>query len=284
MSIPSDMSLIGFKSIVGFVTDLESVFGEDQRSVVLYKHLLSKTTLAHNESISKHIKVFDKFCRLNCDAIEKNDKELMKEYVLEFSEKVKLDFKYMLDNSDADTLRAIWTHFLTISAILNPAGQAKKVLIENRSKNGESESDFLADIIGKIENNVDPSADPMEAIGGMMKSGVLNDLIGGLGTGLQDGSLDMGKLMGSVQNMVSGIQGGSGTENEGGGLDLQNMMIQMAPMVQNLTSSSTLGEAGGRAPPDIMSMLGPIMSQLDTNDGGKAPDLKKLMDSLPKKD
>ena len=38
-----------------------------------------------------------------------------------------------------------------------------------------------------------------------MKSGVFNDLISGMNDGIQDGSLDLGKLMGTVQKMCSSL-------------------------------------------------------------------------------
>ena len=51
-----------FKSIKLFVDQLDSVFGQKQRSLKLYQYLLSKTELKNRKSVKKHIKVFRIFC------------------------------------------------------------------------------------------------------------------------------------------------------------------------------------------------------------------------------
>lgn len=277
MSSPSDVSLIAFKAINNFVNTLCEVFGERQHSLVLYKHLLSKTTLSHEEAIAKHIGAFKDFCVSNGEVILTHAELCdLNTHVVTYSEKVKIDFEPIFKEADSDTKKVIWKHLLTISALVDPSGRAKQVLVENRSKNGESEADFLTDIIGKIEGVVDPTADPMQAISGMMQSGVINDLISGLGSGLQDGSLDMGKLMGSVQTMVGGMD--SGKETPAGGMDIQGMMSQMMPMMQGLNPNSSMSDAGGGAsPPDLMAMLGPMMAQMSTQQSKK--DVKEITDA-----
>jgi hypothetical protein len=76
----------------------------------------------------------------------------------------------------------------------------------------------------------------MEMVSGLMQSGVFNDLISGMQGGLSDGSLDMGKLMGSVQGM----------------------MAKMSP--------------DGQMPPEIagmMNMMGPMLSKMGGGGGGR---------------
>ena len=54
--------------------------------------------------------------------------------------------------------------------------------------------DFLTNIIEKVEQNVSPNDNPMEAISSIMKSGIFQELITGMGSGLQNGTLDLNKL------------------------------------------------------------------------------------------
>ena len=103
---------------------------------------------------------------------------------------------------------------------VDPSGEARQILKQVKSQGNEV--DFLSDMIGKIEKNVDSNANPMEAISSMMSSGIFNDLIGGMGSGIEDGSLDLGKLMGTVQKMVSKMS--PETEST---LDVEGMMNTM---------------------------------------------------------
>ena len=65
------------------------------------------------------------------------------------------------------------------------------------------EDDFLSNIMNKVESSVDPNTDnPTAALGQIMSGGLMTDLMGSMTSGMQDGSLDLGKLMGSLQKMV----------------------------------------------------------------------------------
>ena len=205
MSVLPDTSLVAFKAIVNFTNNLFEEFGEEHKCVKLYNHLLSKTTLSHDTAIQKHITSFRTFCIENRESISNFDIEGIQGDIT-YSNRVYLDIKNILKLSQKDTQKIIWQHLLIISAILDPTGKAKQILQQQKeeSQNVDGEANFLTDIIDKIENNVDPnSSNPMEAVSTIMQSGVFNDLVQGMGNGLQDGSLDLNKLMGTVQNMVT---------------------------------------------------------------------------------
>ena len=72
MSVP-DTSLVAFKAIVNFTTDLSEEFGEEFKPVKLYNHLLSKTTLSHDSAIQKHIEVFKVFLVKNREQVANKD-------------------------------------------------------------------------------------------------------------------------------------------------------------------------------------------------------------------
>ena len=93
----------------------------------------------------------------------------------------------------------------------------------------------------------------MEAISSIMSSGVLNDLIGGMNSGISDGSLDLGKLMGAVQSIVSSAnQNTGGSAKGGGGEDMMGMINGLMGMMGGA------GGAGGA--PDINAMMKNMMS------------------------
>nr|QBK85263.1 MAG: uncharacterized protein LCIVAC01_00720 [Iridovirus LCIVAC01] len=241
MSTLDDSSLITFKAISNFVSALGSEFGKRQRSLALYCRLIGKTTLSHEKPIYKHIESFRDFCIANREAIIDRDETKLQNHIIKYSKNVfiNMDHIFKLDKDNKDV---IWNHILTISALVDPSSKAKEILKKNmeaRRRNGESgtEEEFLSTIIDKVEAHVDPSANPMQAVAGIMQSGIFTELIGTMSGGLTDGSLDIGKLMGTVQTMVSSIGNMAGGDSE-----QSPELNQMTSMMTNLTGM--MGDMG----------------------------------------
>jgi hypothetical protein len=249
----NDMHLVSFKAISSFTSELGNLFSKQQRSLKLYCRLINKTTVNHDVSIQKHIDAFKTFCVTNREAIVSKSASKLVMNKISYSQRVFIDMSEIFKLSENDTSQIIWQHLLCISALVDPAGKAKELLKKNleSGKSGELETTFLTDIINKVEQHVDPNANPMEAVSSIMKSGIFTDLIGGMNSGLSDGSLDLGKLMGAVQGMV-------GQLNEGGdnqGADAVNMLTSMM---------GNLGGAGGTSAgqPDLASLMQGMMQGL----------------------
>jgi len=255
----TDTSLISFKAISTFINELVEVFGDEQHQLKLYARLISKTTLSHDVAIKKHVEAFRKFCVDNRESFLTSDSSLFVDPYIVYSDNVKIDMKEIFEKSDKGTAKVIWKHLLTISAIVDPSGEARRILKESNVQGAET--DFLTNIIEKIEEHVDPNSNPMEAISSIMSSGIFTDLIGGMGNGLQNGTLDIGKLMGTVQKMVTTLTPPSpdGTPGAMPPLDLQSMMKMMMPQTPSEDGTPTSQQ------PDLMAMLGPLMSSLNVN-------------------
>jgi hypothetical protein len=262
----TDYNLIAFKAITSFTKELTENFGsnKENHSLKLYDRLISKTPVSSEKAIKKHIDVFRNFCILNRDALTAKDVKKLTTTRVEYSPKVYIDFNNIFKAADRETTGVIWKHLLTISAILDPAGKAKEILKQNKD---DVESDFLTDIINKVEEHVKPDSNPMEAVSSIMSSGVFTELISGMNNGIQNGSLDLGKLMGTVQKMVTTLtpNGGAGA---GAGFDGEAGMDIIKTMMANM------GSNGGGAPDaaQITSMLGPMLAGL-----GKPP----VVDPVP---
>jgi hypothetical protein len=221
----SDYNLITFKAISTFITDLSEIFGSTNHSLKLYDRLISKTTLSHDVAINKHISAFRDFCIANRDAIlNKNESKLVVK-TIEYSPKVFVDISQIFTSSDKETTNVIWKHLLTISALVDPAGKAKEIL---KKSNDSKEADFLTNIINKVESHVNPNANPLEAVSSIMSSGVFNELLTGMNDGMQNGSLDLTKLMGTVQQMCASF---GVDNNQPGGADAMNMINNMVNMM-----------------------------------------------------
>ena len=264
----TDTSLITFKAIVTFVNELEEAFGEDHRSLKLYAKLLNRTTISHSKPIKKHIDAFTKFCVKNRESIlNKNSKEFIEHKIL-YSQRVFINIKeiFSIISKDKETEQIIWKHLLFISARVDPTGQAKQILRDqpSSSKGNGEEVDFLSDIISKVESSVDPNADPMQAVSSIMSSGVFTELVQGMGNGLQDGSLDLPKLMTTVQTMVTKLNDQVDTSNEGNDNAVNMINTMMSSMTAGLESPDNDGTP--QQMPDL-SALGPMMGMFGGQGG-----------------
>ncbi len=266
----NNSELMSYKAISDFTKELNNI-SEDNHSLKLYVHLLNKTTLSHDKAIRKHISIFRDFCIANRDGILKKDFSIFTQDRLEYSSRVFIDFKKIFSESDTETTNAIWKHFLTISALLDPAGKAKELL----KKNANKEADFLSNIISKVENNVKPDSNPLEAVSSIMNSGIFNELISDMNSGLENGNLDLSKLMGTVQQMCNGLN----TSSDGSdSTDSENPLNMITKLMGNIQSPE--GPSGGDENP--MNMLSGLLSSLGggasggSSDNGGMPDLSNL--------
>ena len=259
MSNSSDYNLLTFKAISKFINELAEIFSSDNHSLKLYSRLIQKTTLTHDNAIRKHIEVFRNFCINNRDSIvNKNIK--LNNPVVEYSEKVFINFNDIFKESDSETSNVIWNHLLTISALVDPSSKAKEIL---KSSKDTKEANFLSDILNKVETNVNPNSNPLEAVSSIMSSGVFTELISGMNSGIQDGSLDLGKLMGTVQKMCTSIGGIdmnqlSAQKDGDGGAPALNPMSMLTSMMGSMNS----GENGAPDLSGLTSLLGPMLSNL----------------------
>ena len=94
----TDTSLIIFKAISNFTTELANSFEDKQRSLKLYSHLINKTTLAHEKPIEKHIDAFRTFCVTNRDAIVAKNHKLLTNHVITYSDRVYINMLNIFNN------------------------------------------------------------------------------------------------------------------------------------------------------------------------------------------
>ena len=202
----SDSVLLIFKAITSFVSDLNEIYGEKQKPLLFYAHLIEKTGIIHEEPIKKHLSVFRTFITENETAILNKNYKLFKEKIIRYSDKVYIDMEQIFEmTTDVSNIDSIWQHLLTLSALLNPSGQAKEILRKEQTNPG-TEEDFLSGLIDKVGKHVDPtSMNPMESMSTLMSSGVFTELMGDMDKGIENGSLDMQKMVGSLQKMIGSL-------------------------------------------------------------------------------
>lgn len=202
----SDATLLIFKSICNFIKDLNESFGKKYKSLYLYAALIDKTGIINEEPIRKHIQLFSLFCKNNEEAILNKDESKIKTWNLKYSEKVYIDMKSIFTDADKDEKDTIWKHLIALLALLHPSSQAKNLLKSQAPNNGGREDAFLTNLIDKVGEHIDPTAsNPMDMMNGIMSSGVFQELVDSMNTGISDGELDLTKMLGSLQSMIGNI-------------------------------------------------------------------------------
>ncbi len=265
----TDNNLVVFKAIANFTQALSEEFGKKQHSLALYCRLINKTTLAHDAPIKKHISSFTSFCISNRDAITTKEHTKIVDPIIKYSDKVFINIKHIFNLADSDTQSVIWSHLLTISALVDSSSNAKEILKSLdvfKHTDSQEESDFLSKLMEKIEGHIDPNATPMQAMASIMSSGILGDLIGGMNSGLSDGSLNLPKIMASVQKMITKMS--SKTGNTKGGEDAMNMINGLMGMMGGAGGAGGASASGGGV--DMASMMQGLMGAMAGGAGAKA--------------
>ena len=235
-----------FSHINDFVCDLADLYGKQQHSLMLYKRLLDMTKITHKDAIRKHISSFREFLKKNKDAIMEKKPELLKLNDIAYSQKVKIQMDEIFKLADEDSKKAIWGHLLVLYNDYDPNNETVS-LLKKTLKPTQKEENFISGIVEKIEKNVDPNADPLTAIMGLMNSGVINEIVSTVSTGFQDGTIDINRIMGNVKDTMSssGIDINNLATNisstlSTNGIDLQNVVGSVSEMLkQNDTNNSS---------------------------------------------
>lgn len=236
----TDKDLIAFKALSSFVDELSELFEKKHHPLKLYKRLISKTTLSHENAILKHIEAFRKFCIENRETIKSRDINGIIG-TIEYSSRVYIDlseiFKHCKD--DNETVEAIWNHILTISAIVDPQNNAKEILKKRMKKSGSKSggaSNLIASLMSSMETQVNSSqlleesqGDPTKLISGIMSSGIFQNLLSNVTKSLNDENMDINSLVGVAQSMLAGINNNAQSEDgsQQPQIDITSMMTQI---------------------------------------------------------
>ena len=203
-----------FTTLKKFVHEMSSFFNDDL-AVKLYNHLLRKTTLKNRVPVSRHIELFTEFCTANRKHIVEGDVDFVQKRI-EYSSRVYIDFAkifadFSKDDCAEETKSVLFDHLLVLSMVFDSESSASDI-IKSRTSSTQGElkelfddNPFLADMMKKVESQVKPGANPMEAMTEMMSSGLLQELVSGMQDNIEKGNLDMNQLMGSVQRMTASL-------------------------------------------------------------------------------
>jgi hypothetical protein len=199
----TEQELSLFSNITNFIEDLSGCY-DNLKSLRLYNRLLEKTNFRHLTSIRKHNSLFTAFYMKNKSAIMNKDVNSIVGDIT-FNSKIYLGVSRLITNApSADIRNAIWNHLLKISSIIDPTNNAESIL-RNLTRGEGKEEKFINGMVDSIqglgleENN----SNPMEAITTMMSSGIFNDMVTSMNSGIQSGDLDLSKMMGMMSGLMT---------------------------------------------------------------------------------
>lgn len=269
-----------FIKVLNFIHDLNDVFGQKYGNIKLYNKFLRETPMENQKAVSKQNTIFNNFVKNNFDAILSKDVSKLKDTKILFSEKVFINIKEIIEETDEDTKSHIFQHLQLIAYLFTNNPEMKQALSNSykttnvggmttqKASSDDEESKFITNYMSKIEQTFSEQefSDPMTATFSLLKNGVFTDMIKTLQTDITAGKLDVNKLLGNVQGMMSEIGANAGGQ-AGETLDISKMMSGM-----NL--EGMLGGAGGMA--GMMDMVSGILSS--TNETPQIEDLDSKKD------
>lgn len=215
MTLP-DKVLKTFSAFSNFIQALSELYSSDFKFLALYNRLLEKTTIRDELAIKKHVTAFTVFYNQNKNAILSKNVNAIRGKI-QYSERTFIEMEPILKKSNDQIKHAILQHLLTLSALVDPVSNAKS-LLDNMSESTDNETKFLHTMIEQMSDKVDPNeTNPMNVISNLMSSGAVNQIADGLKSGMENGTLDMNKLLGSVTQVFSQMNVENGGEGGGGG-------------------------------------------------------------------
>jgi len=250
---------ITFSAIKEFVEDLSSVFGDGGKTPLslysrLTKHVEDKDSAS---GVDKYIKGFKVFFANFESRLESNEMimEIPRGTVIRYADspKVYLEIqKYIyLSRNKPDQLEIIRKHLLTIAATIDPNEKSLAALdaapvLEQLGLGGTAESRFVKDMMEKAKKSMADvqidKDDPTSAVIGLLSSGLITDMIKGLQCGVETKTLDPNKLIGGLQEALTGVMGGQGEGSGDQGLDVSRLVIATQQAMGSQTTGSQVEE------------------------------------------
>lgn len=195
-----------YQSFFKMIQSLDEVFGDTNKPLHLYAHLLNKITSQHGGAIERNCMIAKTFFTCNEVGISKSDISQFEDHCLRYSDKVYVDFDAIFKAADDDCKNQIWKHMLTIQIhIGDNAESAKRQLqqLYGSPVNNENIMSFL--------NQNGDMGDIFKALGGdsfaksiqsIMESDNFKSLMNDVKGKIDSGEIDITKLSSVVSNMA----------------------------------------------------------------------------------
>ena len=208
-----------FTAIKQFVEALADIYDKKKgvTPLGLYRRLLTFVKAEKSEEINirKFLRGFAIFYKeYNECLVSDNLNKIPRGTHISYSKNAYIDIQKFIYKAqqDSDILQQIRIHLLTIQAFLETDDAKADYLLQkvSESENLTAEDQFVSNIVQKAQtaiNNLDPESanNPMTAVSGLMKSGILTDMIVGLQNQVGSGQMDPARLLQSMQGTMTRV-------------------------------------------------------------------------------
>ena len=208
-----------FTAIKQFVDALADIYDKKKgvSPLGLYRRLLTFVKAEQSEKINiqKFLRGFYEFYKTNnVHLVSNNLAQIPRGTHIVYSKNAYIDIQKFIYKShqDVDILQQIRIHLLTIQAFLETDDAKADFLLQkvSETENLSAEDMFVNNIVQKAQtaiNDLDGETanNPMAAVSGLMKSGILTDMIVGLQNQVGSGQMDPSRLLQSMQGTMSKV-------------------------------------------------------------------------------
>lgn len=208
-----------FTAIKQFIEALAGIY--DRKKGVtplgLYRRLLTfvKADMSEEINIRKFLRGFAAFYNIHNECLVSNNlTKIPRGTHISYSKNAYIDIQKFIYKArqDPDVLQQIRIHLLTIQAFLETDDAKADFLLQKVSETEQisAEDKFVDNIVQKAQtaiNDLDPDSinNPMTAVSGLMKSGILTDMIVGLQNQVGSGQMDPSRLLQSMQGTMAKV-------------------------------------------------------------------------------
>lgn len=208
-----------FDQIVVFIQSLQENYGQYFYEIKLYNLLLENTGIIHQVQRKKHIDIFQNFLQENKIAILEQNLNKLNENYIKYSDKIYININSIFDKATDDDRDTIWEHLLVLLALTVPDSKAENILtlkkpthnLPNPVSEENPFKNIFENITQQLENTNFNESNPMDIVGNIINSGIVNDIFKSLpipNDAINDANqtFDMNEMMKTVQDIMGKMQ------------------------------------------------------------------------------
>lgn len=212
----SNMSI--FSAISDFICCLAEKYADTGKfhELELYQVLVENTRIIHKEQINNHISLFREYFQKNIECILEKDLTKLDNSNIQYSEKVYINLKSIVDVSTEEDKKIIVEHMMVLGALLCPDEERvldiiRKAKTSSSSSSSSSSGANLFETIFQQVNDTIANSDeenPMALLGNLLKSDFMNNIVNSVGANLENNNnndLDMSNMIESLTGMIGSV-------------------------------------------------------------------------------
>jgi hypothetical protein len=280
-----------FVKILAFLNELNKMFGDKNTNIFNYYKVCKNTPSSNQKAIKNHVTLFSNFLLPNKINIVNNDFESFNPTDIKISDKTFINFKDVFTQANKDWRPAIFKHLQYLLYLINPEEEVKESFASNKQDNKDNgsskETQVLNNFVEKLQDNFknNDSKNPVELGINLLKDGTFINMYQDINNSLQNGELNLDKLLGSVQNIIGELT----QELPKDAAPANDLLNNMSSMLNNIAPDGNINQdnvpdlsqmmSGLTSNPMMTNMLNSMMGSMSPSDS-QSTDINNLLGGL----